>query len=113
MSEKRRSKKKPKAIKLHMSLRKKWEGIVKDVEKHEVPVNVLDIIQVALIDGTSIILDIKQMMAEGVDADEVEQILNEKFQELDEYIVSVDFHVDIKQVENAVQPETDKILKNL
>ena len=113
MADKPQPKKKRKAEKLHLNIRKKWEGIVKNVEKREVPVSVLDTIRVSLIDGTSIILDIKQLLADGGDPIEVEQMLNEKFEELDDYIVTVDFHVDINQVVNTVQPETDKVLKNL
>jgi hypothetical protein len=44
---------------------------------------------------------------------EIEDILNEKFQDLDQYIKTVDFFVDIDKVVNTVQPETDKVLKGL
>jgi len=52
-------------------------------------------------------------------SDEVQDFLfnnlkiNEKFNELDDYIKGVDFFVDVKKVETAVQPATDKALKGL
>lgn len=108
-----RPKKKRKAEKLHLNIRKKWEGIVKTVEKKEVPVDVLDTICITLIDGTSLVLDIKQLIADGMEPQDIEEMLNEKFEELDDYIKTVDFHVDINLVVSTIQPETDKILKNL
>jgi hypothetical protein len=113
MAEKPQPKKKRKVEKLHLNVRKKWEALIKDVEKNEVPVGILDTINITLIDGTSIILDIKQLIALGDSPDDIEEMLNEKFEELDDYIVNVDFHVDINQVVNTIQPETDRILKNL
>ena len=106
-------KKKRKSEKLHLNIRKKWEGIVRNVDKREVPVDVLDTIRISLIDGTSITIDVKQLLADGSDPVEIEEMLNDRFDELDEYIKTVDFHVDIEQVVSAIQPETDKVLKNL
>jgi hypothetical protein len=115
MSEKPQLKKKRKARaeKLHLNIRKKWESLIKNVDKQEVPINVLDTIEVSLVDGTLMIIDIKQLIANGSDSVEIEQMLSEKFEDLDEYILNVDFHVDIKEVQNTIQPETDKVLKNL
>ena len=39
--------------------------------------------------------------------------LETKFNELDAYIQNVDFLIDIEKVVDAVQPETDKVLKGL
>jgi predicted Ser/Thr protein kinase len=40
-------------------------------------------------------------------------MLDDKFNELDQYIKNVDFFVDIDKVKDTVQPETDKVLKGL
>ena len=113
MSENLRPKKNRKSEKLHLNIKKKWEGLIKGIDKIEVPVTVLDTVEIALIDGTSIALNIKQLLATGSEAEEIEEWLNDKFDDLDEYIVTVDFFVDIDQVANVVQPETDRLLKNL
>jgi hypothetical protein len=48
-----------------------------------------------------------------MDPIEVEAMLDEKFNELDRYIENVDFLVDIDKVVSTIQPETDKVLKDL
>ena len=45
--------------------------------------------------------------------DEIEEMLDLKFNELDAYIDNVDFLIDIGKVVDTIQPETDKVLKNL
>jgi hypothetical protein len=105
--------KKPKAKKLNLNKRKSWQDIVNGVDKKEVPVNVLERITVQLVDGTTITINIKELIAEGQDPFEIETLLDEKFNELDQYIKNVDFFVDVDKVKDAVQPETDKVLKGL
>ena len=58
-------------------------------------------------------VDIKRLLAEGADPDEVELHVNTRLDELDDYIDNVDFFVDIDLVEATVQPETDKLLSKL
>jgi len=99
--------------KLNLNLKKRWQDIVRDVDKKEVPVTVLQRIVVKLIDGTDLSIDVKQLLDDGQHPDEIEELLNAKFQDLDEYIETVDFFIDIDKVVGAVQPETDKVLKNL
>jgi hypothetical protein len=74
---------------------------------------VLEHISVQLIDGTNITINIKDLIGAGQDPLEIEAMLDEKFNELDQYIKNVDFFVDIDKVKDAVQPETDKVLKGL
>jgi hypothetical protein len=99
--------------KLNLNVKKRWQDIVKGVDKKEVPVDVLQRIIVRLVDGTDLSIDITQLLADGHDPVEIEDLLNEKFRDLDEYIENVDFFIDIDKVVDAVQPETDKVLKNL
>jgi hypothetical protein len=101
------------AKKLKLDLKKRWQDIVRDVEKKEVPVNVLQQIVVKLVDGTDLRIDIKQLIDDGQDPTEIEELLDAKFHDLDQYIENVDFFIDIDKVVNTVQPETDKVLKDL
>ena len=102
-----------KAKKLNLNKRKSWQDIVNGVDKREVPISVLEHISVQLIDGTNITNNIKDLIGAGQDPLEIEAMLDEKFNELDQYIKNVDFFVDIDKVKDAVQPETDKVLKGL
>jgi hypothetical protein len=53
------------------------------------------------------------LISDGQDPDDIESMLDEKFNELDIYIKNVDFFVDIDKVQHEVQPATDKALKGL
>jgi hypothetical protein len=105
--------KKPKQTKLTLSNKSRWRSILKEVEKHEVPIHVLQSLVVHLKDGTQVAVDIKRILSEGANPDEVENQVNSRLKELEQYIENVDFFVDIDVVEATVQPETDKLLKNL
>lgn len=115
MSEQPKPKKpqRSKAKKVNMNVKKRWQDIVRDVDKKEVPVEVLQRIIVRLVDGTDLSIDVTQLLADGNDPAEIEELLNNKFYDLDEYIENVDFFIDIDRVVNTVQPETDKVLKDL
>lgn len=104
---------KAKAKKVNLNKRKSWQEIVNDVDKKEVPISILQYISVQLIDGTSININIKELINDGQDPLEIEALLDEKFNDLDAYIKNVDFFIDIDKVVNTVQPETDKVLKDL
>ena len=105
--------KKPRLKRLNITAREKWEKILKDIEKTEVPVTVLESITVNLIDGTQVSANIKELIAEGNDPNDVESMLNEKLTELDDIIKDVDFYVSIDDVAKVVQPITDGFLKDL
>ena len=105
--------KKLKSKKLNLNTKSQWKNILKDVEKKEVPIHVLEKLIVALKDGTQVGVDIKRLLAEGADPDEVELHVNTRLDELDDYIDNVDFFVDIDLVEANVQQETDKLLSKL
>ena len=104
---------KPKPKKLTLNSKTTWRNILKEVEKQEVPVHVLESLTVHLKDGTLVTIDIKGILAEGADPDEVELHVNNKLEELDAYIDNVDFFVDLDVVQKTIQPETDRILANL
>jgi hypothetical protein len=111
MSEK--PKKPQRSKKITLSVSKRWKDIVEGVDKKEVPISILQQIIVKLIDGTNISIDVKKLLADGMPDAEIEDMLDAKFSELDSYIQNVDFLIDIDKVVDAVQPETDKVLKGL
>jgi hypothetical protein len=113
MSEQPKKRPRNKAKKLNLNKRKSWQDIVNGVDKREVPISVLEHISVQLIDGTNISINIKELINAGQDPNDIEEMLDQKFNELDQYIKNVDFFVDIDKVKDTIQPETDKVLKGL
>lgn len=99
--------------KINLKKRDQWKNILEDVEKDEVPVEVMEKVTVNLIDGTVVDINIRQLLIEGNDPHKIQADLQKKLQDLDAYIEDVDFHINIDAVVNSIQPQTDKILKNL
>lgn len=109
----KRKQKHPKLKRLNITAREKWSKILKEVEKQEVPITLLESITVELIDGTKVQINIKDLIDEGLDPDEIENALNKKLQELDHIIKEIDFFVSLDDVAKTVQPITDTFLKDL
>lgn len=106
-------KKQPKPKRLNLNAKAAWKNILKDIDKDEVPIHVLEKLMVHLKDGTIVQIDIKKILTDGADPDELEQHVNSRLDELDMYIENIDFFVDIDAVEKTVQPETDRLLSKL
>ena len=106
-------KKQPKSKRLNINSKSTWKNILKDVDKDEVPIHVLEKLMVHLKDGTIVQIDIKKILSEGADPDELEKHVSSRLDELDMYIDNIDFFVDIDAVEKTVQPETDRLLSKL
>lgn len=114
MAEQPKKPQRSKSKKITLNSTKSWKDIVESVDKREVPIDILQAIDVVLIDGTVISIDIRKLIDEdGMNPSEIETMLDDKFNELDRYIQNVDFMVDIAKVVDTVKPETDKVLKGL
>lgn len=104
---------KSKKPRLNHTRKQIWERIVKDVEKNEVPLHCINRIRINLTDGTEIVLDIEQLLAEGNEPELLEAAINDRLEALDEIINDVDFMISVEKVAKTVQPYTDELLKNL
>lgn len=108
-----KKRKTPLQSKLKISLRDKWENIVNDVAKPDVPIDLLDRIVVHLIDGTKVDVNILGLLSEGGDPAIIDQHIQCKLDALDAYIDDIDLYVNIQEVAKKVQPITDRILSKL
>lgn len=113
MSEQKPKKPRLKSKKLNLTSKKKWENILRSVEKKEIPIAMLESIQINLTDGTIVDIDIRELLDNGYDSDELEKEIKIKLKALDHIINEIDFFISVKAVEEAVQPITDQLLKNL
>lgn len=104
---------KSKSKKINVNSRQRWEQILKTVTKDEVPVELLESLTVNLVDGTTVQINIKDLLGGGKHPHDIEEYINHKLSELDEMIVDVDFFISIDRVSEVVSPMTDEILKNL
>jgi hypothetical protein len=91
----------------------KWEHILEDVDKHKIPVEFIKKLIVKLNGKKQHTINIEKFLSQGVEPEQIEDIVSRKLQELDDSIVGVEFILNVQIIADAVQPETDKILGNL
>jgi hypothetical protein len=91
----------------------KWEHIVEDVEKTKIPVEFIKKLIVRLNGRKQRSINVKSMLDQGFSNEEIEEAVTKKLEEYDEEMVGIEFILDIENIAETVQPETDRILKNL
>ena len=90
-----------------------WEHILADVNKTDVPLECIKKVVIKLAGGKQKTINVHTLLKQGLELEEVEQMLTRFFNEHDHEIRDVDFVVDVTSVANLVQPETDKLLGKL
>jgi hypothetical protein len=91
----------------------KWEHILEDVEKNKIPVEFIKKLVVKLQGKKQHTINIEKFLTQGLDPDQIEEIVSRKLQELDDMVVGVEFILNVQNIADAVQPETDKLLNRL
>jgi hypothetical protein len=92
---------------------RKWEHILEDVEKSKVPVQFIRKIIVRMSGKKQHTINIQALMRQGLDPEEVEEVISRKLHELDPLITSFEFVLNVETIAQTVQPETDKLLGKL
>ena len=91
----------------------KWEHILEDVEKNKIPVEFIKKLVIKMQGKKQHTINIEKFLTQGLDPDQIEEIVSRKLQELDESVVGVEFILNVQNIADAVQPETDKLLNKL
>lgn len=91
----------------------KWEHIVNDVEKTKIPVEFIKKLILKLEGRRQRTINIEALIKQGFDNEEIEEAVTRKLQEYDDEMIGIEFILDIEGIAQTVQPETDKMLKNL
>ena len=91
----------------------KWEHILEDVEKNKIPVEFIKKLVVKLQGKKQHTINIEKFLTQGLDPEQIEDIVSRKLQELDDMVVGVEFILNVQNIADAVQPETDKLLNRL
>ena len=91
----------------------KWEHILEDVEKNKIPVEFIKKLVVKLQGKKQHTINIAKFLTQGLDPEQIEDIVSRKLQELDESVVGVEFILNVQSIADTVQPETDKLLNRL
>jgi hypothetical protein len=92
---------------------KKWEHILEDVEKSKVPVQFVKKIIVRMTGKKQHTINIQSLLKQGLDPEEVEEVITRKLNDLDPLITSFEFVLNVESIADVVQPETDRLLGKL
>jgi hypothetical protein len=88
----------------------RWERIIADVNKTDIPLECIKKVVIKLKGGRQKTINLHTLKKQGLELEEVEAMLTRTFNDMDHEIHDVDFVVDVSSVANLVQPETDKLL---
>jgi hypothetical protein len=103
----------PRAKKITLNTRAQWQRWIKEVDKTDVPIEVIQYVVVNLRDGSRVPINIAQLLAAGHDPTSLDQHLSDRLRELDDYIEDVDYYISVASVARTVQAKTDQLLKDL
>jgi hypothetical protein len=90
-----------------------WDHIISGVDKTEVPLECINKIVIRLQGGRQKTINLARLRRDGFDIEEIESYLTRNLVELGDLVRDIDFLVDVNAVARLVQPETDKLLKDL
>jgi hypothetical protein len=91
----------------------KWEHIISEVTKTEVPLECIKKVVIKLEGKKQKTINLATLKRQGLDMDELEIVLTRTLLDLGDTVRDIDFVVDVTEVAKMVQPETDKLLKDL
>jgi hypothetical protein len=91
----------------------KWEHIIEGVEKKKIPVEFIRKLVLKLKGRRQRTINVELLLDQGMDADDIEETVNQKLEEYDHELISVEFILNIEGIADIIQPEIDDILKKL
>jgi hypothetical protein len=91
----------------------KWEHILEDVEKSKIPIQFLKKLVIKLEGRKQHTVNVQTLLKQGLEPEEVEEVVNRKLYEFDEEITNIEFILNVESIAETVQPETDKLLGKL
>ena len=84
----------------------KWEHILEDVEKNKIPVEFIKKLVVKLQGKKQHTINIEKFLTQGLDPEQIEDVVSRKLQEYDDSVVGVEFMLNVQSIADTVQPET-------
>jgi hypothetical protein len=91
----------------------KWDHIISEVEKTQVPLKCINKMVIRIVGGRQKTINLARLRRDGLDDDEIEEIMNRNIFVLGDSVNNIDFILDVNTVAGIIQPATDKLLKSL
>lgn len=92
---------------------RRWEHIVDDVEKTRIPVEFIKKLVVKLKGRKQKTINISALINQGLEPEEIEEVLGRQLNVLEDDIINIDFILDVERIAESVQPEADRLLNQL
>ena len=91
----------------------RWEHIIDEVDITDVPLECIKKVVIKLQGKRQRTINLSMLRRQGLDFDEIETVMTRTLTELGDAVRDVDFILDVGVIATIVQPETDKLLKDL
>jgi hypothetical protein len=91
----------------------RWEHIIDDVDITDVPLECIKKVVIKLQGKRQRTINLSMLRRQGLDFEEIETVMTRTLTELGDAVRDVDFILDVGAIATIVQPETDKLLKDL
>ena len=91
----------------------RWEHIIDDVDITDVPLECIKKVVIKLQGKRQRTINLSMLRRQGLDFNEIETVMTRTLTELGDAVRDVDFILDVGVIATIVQPETDKLLKDL
>lgn len=91
----------------------RWEHIIDDVDITDVPLECIKKVIVKLVGKRQRTINLDLLRRQGLDHNEIEMVMTRTLTDLGPAVRDVDFVLDVGAIATIVQPETDKLLKDL
>lgn len=91
----------------------KWENLINEVNKTEVPLECIKKIVVRLNGKKQKTINLGTLRKQGLDWEEIETVITRTLSSYGDTVADLEFVLDIVSVAEIIQPETDKLLSSL
>jgi hypothetical protein len=91
----------------------RWEHIIDEVDITDVPLECIKKVIVKLVGKRQRTINLDLLRRQGLSIDEIETVMTRTLTDLGPAVRDVDFILDVGAIATIVQPETDKLLKDL
>jgi hypothetical protein len=91
----------------------KWEHIIKGVDMTDLPLECIKKVTIKLQGNRRRTINIALLKRQGLEIDQIEELLNKTLTTYNGQIRDLDWLIDVKAVADIIQPETDRLLKDI
>jgi len=90
-----------------------WEQLLEDVEMQKIPIQFIKKLILKLEGKKQKTINVEKFAKQGLEPEEIEEVVGRKLFSLQDQIVCIDYILNVENIAETVQPETDKLLNRL